>query len=173
MRRPALLLAIALIAGATARPAETPRRLEGEDYARSGGPGKLRVITREQALGGKVLSYWDDHGTWAEWDLDLPAAATVAISFRYAATNPTERRLEIDGAVPHPAAAALRFPATGSYTAMDLWTLVDDRGEAAAVALDAGRHRLRLTNVDSTGLALDAVLLHAPDQPLSDQALPA
>ncbi|NLF15759.1 MAG: hypothetical protein GX595_00660, partial [Lentisphaerae bacterium] len=42
-----------------------------------------------------------------------------------------------------------------------------------AVALDAGRHRLRLTNVDSTGLALDAVLLHAPDQPLSDQALPA
>lgn len=173
MRRPALVLAIALIAIATARPAEAPRRLEGEDHARAGGPGKLRVLAREQALGGKVLSYWDDHGTWAEWDLDLPVAATLAITFRYASTYPTERRLEVDGAVPHPSAAALRFPATGSYTTMDLWTLADDGGEAVALALAAGRHRLRLTNVDSTGLALDAMLLHPPDQPLADQALPA
>jgi hypothetical protein len=66
----------------------------------------------------------------------------------------------------------VRFPATGAYTKHDVCTLVDAAGAAALLDLAAGKHVLRLTNVASTGLAMDAILVHPPTLPFTDQPLP-
>lgn len=171
MRLCSLRLLLILLGSATL--AESVLRLEGEGYARLGGPSGLRVIERVTALGGEVLSYWDNHGGWAEWEFDLPAEGTYALSFRYGAGTETRRRLDLDGKPPHPACGAVRFPATGAYTNHALCALADADGNAVVLALRAGRHVLRLTNVDSTGLALDAILVHRPDLPLTDLPLSA
>lgn len=165
--RTGLLILLAL----TAR-AETVLRIEGEDRAREGGPGRLRVIEREGAFGGQVLSYWDDHGTWAEWEIEVPAAGVYALSFRYAAVADTDRRLEIDGRVPAGLPGSIRFPPTGGYGLFDMHTLADGEGRPRLFELAEGRHTLRLTNVESIGLALDAILLHAPGLRFTDQPLP-
>ena len=164
MRLFSVLLVLAL-----ALRAEVPVRIEGEDHVRSGGPGKLRVIEREGTFGGKVLSYWDDHGTWAEWQFDVPGADAFAVTFRYAAAKPTARRLEIDGEIPAGFPAALEFPSTGTYAVFALHTA--SRGQV--VPLSAGKHVLRMTNVDSGGLAVDAILLHGPSRRFMDQPLAA
>ncbi len=169
--RLSMVASVLLLAGAF--PASgAPIAVEGEAYAAEGGPSRVQVVEREQASGGKLVSYWEEAGVWLEWEVDLPAAGRYALSFRYACAYPdTERQVSVDGRPPEGAAQPLRFAGTGTWGDLGYATLTDGRGAAVVLPLAAGRHRLRLTNANSRGLAIDQVVLHDPAQRFTDVAL--
>jgi len=149
-------------------------RIEGEDYAKAGGPSKLRVVQRDTASGGKVISYWEEQGVWLEWEFEAPAAGSYALSFRYACQWPdTCRRVEIDGRLADRGCEQARFETTGSWSQHAMHTLSDARGVPIVLSLSAGKHRVRMTNVNSRGLAVDFILLHDPAERFGDVGLSA
>lgn len=146
--------------------------VEGEAYARVGGPSKVRLLDRDAASGGKLVSYWEEQGVWLEWDFDLPQPGRYAISVRYACRWPdTRRRVTLDGKLPAKAWDAVRFETTGSWDQYSVCTLTDDAGRALCLDLAAGKHRLRMANVDSRGLAVDVIYLHDPGRRFSNVTL--
>ena len=138
-------------------------RVEGESYARVGGPSQVRILEREGTYGGKVVSYWEEPDVWLEWDFEVPEADSYCVSIRYACRWPdTTRRVEIDGELPRKACEAVRFAGTGDWAAWRFHALCDEGGVPIQLQLAEGKHRIRMANVDSRGLAVDAIVLHAP-----------
>lgn len=149
-------------------------RVEGERYAKVGGPSKIRLVDRPDASGGKVVSYWEEQGVWIEWEFDVAAAGRCAISLRYACQWPdTRRRIEVDGRVPTKACENVRFASTGAWSEHAMHTVCDERGVALSLPLAAGKHTLRMTNVHSRGLAIDVILIHDTSMKFTDVALAA
>jgi len=139
----------------------TPR-CEAEASTAQGG-GAVQVRTDKAATAGSAISHWDSKGHWLEWTVDLPRAGNYRLAVRYCTPGPASRGIAVDGNTV-PAAVSVRFPATGGFgseTSNDwqhaLARSVD--GKPLAWALGAGRHTIRLTNVDGNGMNLDYLLL--------------
>ena len=164
-----VLLLIAMLVPAAR--AETIQ-IEGESYSKVGGPSQVRVVDRTTASGGKVVSYWEEQGVWLEWEFDVPRAGAYAVSFRYACRwADSRRRVEIDGNLPDQACESVRFETTGDWAKHAIRTLADENGVPIVVRLEAGRHRIRVTNVSSRGLAIDVLFVHDPAEKFADVAL--
>jgi len=147
-------------------------QVEGEHYAKVGGPSKIRVVNRDSASGGKVVSYWEEPGVWLEWEFDVAQAGEYVVSIRYACAHPESfRRVEIDGRLPAKSLERVRFGSTGSWSVHSVATLCDESGRALTMTLAAGKHRIRMTNVDSVGLAVDVIYVHDPGCKFADVAL--
>lgn len=137
--------------------------IQAEDMVAQG-VGTAEIVSDRQAVWGTAVTKWHaDEGHWIEWKFTVPQEGRYRLIFRYATgSENTRRRLEIDGAVPHPAAEAIAFPRTGGYgnsaTDWKYLTLQDEAGTDVTLPLDAGEHTLRMTNLGD-GLALDFVVL--------------
>ena len=137
--------------------------IQAEDFADQG-VGTVQVRDDRQAVWGRMITYWHrDVGHWLEWAFDIPREGRYALRFRYATSSPeTRRELRIDGEVPVPHAAVIRFEATGGFgnSAGD-WhylSLADESGEETPLRLAKGRHTLRMTNLKD-GLGLDFIAI--------------
>jgi len=137
--------------------------LQAESFTAQGG-GEVEIRDDRQGAMGKMITKWhQNEGHWLEWTFDAPTTASYRLLFRYATDGQeTRRKVEIDGAVPHPAAAQLAFKRTGGYgTSPADWeflTLSDEKGDALVLPLTQGKHTLRMTNLGD-GLGLDFALL--------------
>ncbi|MBT3377314.1 MAG: hypothetical protein HN742_04810 [Lentisphaerae bacterium] len=146
--------------------------VEGESYSNVGGPSKIRLVDRPSASGGKVVSYWEEPGVWLEWEFNVPDTGNYAISIRYACAHPESfRRVEVDGEMPSPSCKRMRFAGSGSWATHAVATLCDERGAPLVMPFAAGQHRLRMSNVDSVGLAVDVIYVHDPGRAFTDVAL--
>jgi len=147
----------------TATPAERMVVIQAEEMAAQG-EGLAEVVSDRHAVWGTAITKWHaDEGHWIEWKFTVPQAARYRVIFRYGTDSEnTRRRLEIDGAVPDPAAAEIAFARTGGYgNSSQDWkylTIQDAAGTDLALPLAAGEHTLRMTNLGD-GLALDFVVL--------------
>ena len=144
-------------------PAEKMIVLQAEEFSGQGG-GEVEVATDRQAAWGTMVTKWhQDIGHWLEWGFTVPEDGNYRLIFRYATSSAnTRRKVEVDGAVPHPAAAEVAFTPTGGFgnSAQD-WrylTLSDTEGKEIPLRLEAGEHTLRMTNLGD-GLGLDFVAL--------------
>lgn len=144
-------------------PAERMIVIQAEDMAAQG-VGTAEVVSDRHAVWGTAVTKWHaDEGHWIEWKFTVPETARYRVIFRYSTDSEnTRRRLEIDGAVPDPAAAQIAFPRTGGFghnpADWKYLTLQDAAGNDVALPLTAGEHTLRMTNLGD-GLALDFILL--------------
>jgi hypothetical protein len=151
----------------TAIPPERLVILQAEDFAAQG-EGEAEVVSDRHAVWGTAITKWHAHvGHWLQWKVTVPKDARYRVIFRYATLSEnSRRRLELDGAVPDPAAAAVAFPRTGGFGSSPLdWkylTLQDAAGKDVELSLSAGEHTLRLTNLGD-GLALDFIALVRAD----------
>jgi hypothetical protein len=136
-------------------------RLEAEDFADQG-LDEVRFFDRI-GNSGRMLTYWDaTKGHWLEWELPVKTAGDYVIYLRYcsgAASDP-HRSLTIDGQSPGAAFDDMTLPLTGGFcTVTDNWAYYAC-GNGTPVRLEAGEHRLRLTNLGG-GVGLDAVVVAA------------
>ena len=135
--------------------------IQAEDFTGQGG-GSCQIRDDRQATWGKMITYWhQDIGHWLEWQFNAPKDGLYAVCFRYATSSPeTTREFRMDGKVPLPSARAIRFVRTGGFgnTARD-WryrSLADNAGKEAALPLNKGKHRIRMTNLKD-GLGMDFI----------------
>ncbi|MGC9316634.1 MAG: hypothetical protein ACP5KN_01190 [Armatimonadota bacterium] len=149
--------------------------IEAEDYVGVTG-GTVRVLKREEASGGRCVSYWEEPGVAVTCRFEVAEAGEYCLTLRYACNWPdTRRRISIDGEVV-PGLEGVLLPGTGSWADFSAMTVAGPDGGRARIPLGAGVHTLTLTNVDSRGLAWDRALLHGPedlpaDAPLSEEEL--
>ena len=134
-------------------------QLEAEDFTDQG-LAEVQVFSRI-GNSGKMITYWDaTKGHWLEWKLPAKTAGEYVIFLRYCsgATTPPRRALTIDGKSPGPAFDEMALPLTGGFcTGGDDWAYYP-AGGGQTVRLEAGAHRLRLTNLGD-GVGLDYILL--------------
>ncbi|MFW6437706.1 MAG: hypothetical protein ACOCZ7_01725, partial [Armatimonadota bacterium] len=175
-RTAVLPMAVSLLLTATIASADLPTiTVEAEDYSEVTG-GTVRIIDREDASGGRCVSYWEEPGVAVTLEFDVAEAGEYCLTLGYALNWPDARReVRVDGAVV-PGLEDLTLPTTGSWADFGAITLQGPDGGRARIPLEAGRHTLTLTNVDSRGLAWDYAALHDPDTlladvPLSDEEL--
>ncbi len=151
--------------------------VEAEHYSEVTG-GTIRVLDRADASGGKCVSYWEEPGVAVRVEFEVEQAGEYCLTLKYAcAWEDTRRQIAVDGQVP-PGLDVVTLLGTGSWDAFDVMTLAGQDGGRLRLDLDAGKHALTLTNVDSRGLAWDYALLHDPmqmpaDFPLSEAELRA
>lgn len=135
-------------------PADRKIVIQAEDFSGQGG-GTVEVATGRQEVWGTMITKWHaDEGHWLQWAFEVPKAGEYEIRLRYASggTKPL-RKVDLDGQT---VAAAVEFEPTGGFaTAPGQWSW---RTVAEGVALRAGRHVLRLTNLGD-GMGLDCVVL--------------
>ncbi|MCE5238237.1 PKD domain-containing protein [bacterium] len=143
---------------ATAKP-EQVIALEAEDFADQGGD-KVQVFDRI-GNSGRMISYWDaTRGHWLEWKLPVRTTGDYVIYLRYCSGAPQapRRALTIDGKSPGAPFDEMTLPLTGGFcTGGDNWVYYA-AGGGQTVRLEAGEHRLRLTNLGD-GVGLDTILL--------------
>ncbi|MEI6501837.1 MAG: CBM35 domain-containing protein, partial [Armatimonadota bacterium] len=132
---------------------------QAEDFSGQGG-GSVQL--RDDKLGsvGKAFSHWDTKDHWLSWKLTVLETGKYWLVLRYCTPNGAARNLEIDGvAVSHTV-----FGGTGSFgsaTQSD-WAhqcFRDDKSQRINIALTAGEHTIKITNVDGKGMNLDYVAL--------------
>jgi hypothetical protein len=134
-------------------------RVEAEDFVDQG----LDTVQVFERAGnrGKMISYWEKTpGHWLEWTLPVKTAGDYVIYLKYCsgAASAPRRGLRLDGQAPGPAFAEMSLPLTGGFcTDADNWAY-HAAGDGQPVRLEAGEHRLRLTNLGG-GVGLDYVLL--------------
>jgi len=146
-----------------AQPRDDMIRIEGEDFVAQGG-GEVRFYQPVNAS-GKSFSHWNRSvGHWLEWELAVPSNGEYVIYARYTTNlRGRSRSLTIDGATPSPAYEKIAFPCTGG------WSLTEDNWAfkklGPTVTLTAGKHRLRMTNLDSAVNVDYFVLVPVPRNP--------
>ena len=137
--------------------------IQAEDFSAQGG-GEVQIKDDRHATWGKMITYWhQDVGHWLEWKFTVAENARYQVLFRYASSSEKPmRKFELDGKLPHPAAAAIEFKPTGGFGNNPLdWqfrTLTDQEGNDIVVSLDAGEHTIRMTNLGD-GLGMDFIVL--------------
>jgi|LSQX01.1.fsa_nt_gb hypothetical protein len=146
---------------------ETPEEqmivVQAEDFSGQGG-GEVGIMSDRHATWGTMITKWhQDEGHWLEWTFNVPQEGNYRVIFRYASSSENPRRkVEIDGALPHDAAAEVAFPRTSGFgNHPDDWSylsLADAGGHEVAVPLTAGEHTIRMTNLGD-GLGLDFIVL--------------
>lgn len=133
--------------------------VQAEDFAGQG-EGAVQLFQRIGCQ-GRMLSYWDESkGHWLEWDVPIAIAGDYRVYLRYCSGSATEprRALLMDGASPGEAFEQMALPVTGGFcTQTDNWAY-HAAGGGQAIALTAGTHRLRLTNLGG-GVGLDSIVL--------------
>lgn len=136
--------------------------IQAEDMQQGG--GMAEVVADRQAVWGTAVTKWHNElGHWLQWKFKVPETGNYRMVFRYGTQSEnTRRKLEIDGAVPNPAAAEIAFPATGGFGASpDDWKylpLKDKAGQDVVLPLKAGEHTLKMTNLGD-GIAMDFITL--------------
>ena len=130
---------------------------QAEGAAASGVP----TLSNEFGFTGSgYRDFPEGSSTWIEWTVELPAAATQALSFRYANGGSSDRPLAVlvDGVE---VVASLPFPSTGGWR--DWRTAV-----TPPVPLAAGTRKIRLRPAAGNGPNIDAMWLGpAPSYPPS------
>ena len=91
--------------------------------------------------GTGFVNYANEVGSYVEFTVTVPAAATVALTFRYA--NGTTTNRPVDVAVNGAALTSLAFPGTGSW---DTWQTA-----TATATLAAGTNTVRATSTTVNG----------------------
>jgi hypothetical protein len=133
--------------------------VQAEDFVDQG-LGKVQLFQRIGCQ-GKMLSYWDqEKGHWLEWDLPVAVAGDYVLYLKYCSGSPESprRALLLDGKSPGAAFDTMALPLTGGFcTERDNWAYYP-AGNGQALALSAGKHRVRLTNLGD-GVGLDYLLL--------------
>jgi len=139
-------------------------RVQAEEIAAQGG-GAVQIRDDKVGPDGLCFSHWDDAGHWIEWTLPVAEDGRYVLAARYCATDVVRRAAAIDGEPVGP--GEFSFPATGGYSAAASdWAhdvLRRAGGEPLVLKLQAGEHRLRMTNVDDRGMNLDYLLLYPAD----------
>lgn len=137
--------------------------IQAEDFSSEGG-GSVGVMDDRHATWGTMITKWhQDIGHWVEWEFEVPQDGRHRMIFRYATSSEnTRRKVEIDGAVPHPSAAEVAFAASGGFGSnprdWEYLPLRDARDNEITLPLSAGTHTLRMTNLGD-GLGLDFIVL--------------
>jgi hypothetical protein len=139
--------------------------IEAENFVDEG-KGEVRISRGEHAdqHGGASLYNNSGDGHWLEWEFEVPQSATYDLFIRAACQmDYSLRELRVDGALPAPGFALIRFPHTGGWghEANEWWALhvAGASPQLPPLRLSAGRHRLRLTGIDSNHLNLDYFVL--------------
>ena len=115
-----------------------------------------------------MVTKWEaSAGHWLEWSFETPAAGDYNILLRYCtASEKSRRELTVDGQSPAESCRALVLPGTGGFSSdRDNWQFFRvpakvggaSTDEALRVRLAAGKHVLRLANIDG-GLGLDQIM---------------
>ncbi|MEA3401959.1 MAG: hypothetical protein U9R79_12050, partial [Armatimonadota bacterium] len=65
--------------------------IEAEDYVEVTG-ASVRVLDREQASGGRCVSYWEEPGVAVTCRFEVAEAGEYCLTLRYACTWPDTRR---------------------------------------------------------------------------------
>jgi len=130
-----------------ARPDGKVVKVEAEDFVDQGGGevGFYKLINTS----GRAITHWNKSvGHWLEWDFDVPSNGKYLIYARYTTRlENRSRSLTLDGVSPGAAYEKIAFPCTGG------WSLSEDNWAfkklGPPVSMQAGKHRLRMTNLDS------------------------
>ena len=154
---------LSLDSGLTLQPHDLARtdlpRTQATAMTAQGG-GEVEIRDDKVGDDGDSFSHWDDEGHWMEWTLTAPEDGRYVLVLRYCAVQSVRRAVEFNGKPLGEAA----FPDTGGFSSSaNDWThdaVRDDDGEPVMLDLNAGEHRVRLTNVDGNGMNVDYLLLH-------------
>ena len=130
-------------------------RVEAEDFTNQGG-GEAKVCHPVGASAS--ISYWHkDIGHWLEWEFSTPADGRYELWMRYTTPGKPRRALLLDGQSPGPEFADIAIPGTGGWCSdTDNWAYMK---LGSALALSAGKHCVRMTNL-ADGLGVDFFVLH-------------
>jgi Ca2+-binding RTX toxin-like protein len=133
------------------RPLDTPATTYQAESAKRSGP--LALSNHVGYTGTGFADYQHAANDSVEFSVDVGAAGTYALEFRYANGGPADRplQLRVDGQV---VTQRLPFAPTGTWRA---WGTVTQ-----SVLLGAGRHTVGLTAVGQGGPNLDALTVRAP-----------
>ncbi len=139
-------------------------RIEAEGFASEGG-GVIHVREDKLNASGLSLSHFDTKGHWLEWEIDVPSEDNYLLVARYAAPTNSARALTVDGQ----AHGEFGFPSTGGYGSdtADGWGVacLQVNGRPVPLPLTAGKHVLRLANLNGLGLNLGYLDLVAAKRP--------
>lgn len=141
--------------------------LEAENFTGQG-KGTVEITQRVGSVGNMITKWEANAGHWLEWAFDVPQAGDYNVVLRYCTASERSRReLTIDGQAPVESCRELVLPTTGGFsTDRDDWRFFrvpakaggTSTDEAARCTLSAGKHILRLANIDG-GLGLDQIML--------------
>ncbi len=142
-------------------------RVQAEDFSGQTG-GEVEVTADKVDAVGRSFLHWDQPGHAVEYNVEIPVAGAYALTLRYCTADEQARRaILVDGALPDASLGACNLPWTGGWssTASDwrLMTVPGADGKPFRFHLTAGRHTLRLVNVQGSA-NLDWLSLHDPDQ---------
>lgn len=131
-----------------------------QNWRVTGGEVEVSRGGHANVSGEANLWSWNTPGSTISWEIEVKEAGTYEIWF----VGATEGGLLAEFAVDGGEALGLRFEPTGGWgrTAAGEWRAFQVRaasGTPARFKLDAGRHRLALTNRTGVGLNLDRILL--------------
>ncbi|MBC8443344.1 hypothetical protein H8D79_01315, partial [PVC group bacterium] len=130
-----------------AQPDGSVVKVEAEDFVDQGGGevGFYKLINTS----GKAITHWNKSvGHWLEWDAEVPRDGRYLIYARYTTRlENRSRSLTLDGVSLGAAYEKIAFPCTGG------WSLSEDNWAfkklGPPIRMQAGKHRLRMTNLDS------------------------
>jgi len=122
-------------------------RVEAEDFTAQGG-GEVRFYKLINASGKAVTHWYGNVGHWLEWEFETPSDGEYVIHARYATRlRDRSRSLTLDGASPGAAYEKISFPCTGGWSiSEDNWAF---KKLGPPIRLKSGKHRLRMTNLNS------------------------
>jgi len=129
--------------------------VEAERYRGEGGPGRLETSSRKVNASHDAILHWDNPGHWVEWEVTIPGEGNYALTVRAATSHGRVlRRIEIDGKTPDKRLEAVEFGYTGGWAShQDDWQLFhigSGLDEPVPIHLTAGRHKLRMTNLEGS-----------------------
>jgi hypothetical protein len=138
--------------------------VEAEAFKAEGGGTVSRSTEHGNTHGGGCIFAWAAAGHWLAWDLAVPADGHYVLTL-VGATQEKEalRAVAVDGQA-LPGAGAIRFEGTGGWgrSKAEEWQAVqpvDGQGNPLRIALTAGNHEIRLTNLFGQHMNLDCLLL--------------
>ena len=123
-------------------------KIEAEAFVSHAGPAES-TRTDKYICSGALLYGIGDIVTRVDYDLDVVQAGTYQLLLKHASDQArTAISFELDGQFPHPASELMLFERTGGWGyKTGQWRvqrLCDAQGQAVALKLDPGRHRLTL-----------------------------
>ncbi len=142
-------------------PLEGVPLIQAEAFSRQGG-GEVHLRDDKVGASEKCFSHWDTEGHWLEWQAEVPKTGRYWLVVRYCAQKNVRRKVEVDGRIPAEI-GSFEFAATGGFSSsMNDWAHAPLRGRDGAplsLELSAGKHTLRFTNLDGTGMNVDYLAL--------------
>lgn len=137
--------------------------IEAEDFTLEESEiGKVTIADRGQSHTtgnplGNMFFNWDKPGHLLEWEFNVPESGSYRIGMKYSSSSDTSlRELQVDDGQIY----VFHYPRTlGGWSDYDNALLQDSEGNDLWFELEAGTHKIRMTNITS-GLNLDFIVLH-------------